>query len=258
MRQTDPVFSAKAPLRAALTRIGFAIWVLAAVACTAPRSTTAVEGTPRDDGEARASMPVPTTETNQALATLPLVGAGAVAFAPSGETLAWASGSSVRLRALASGEEHAFAAGGDVTDLGYAPDGALWIVAGTPALWRDGQRVCSAPGMQADRLLGADVQGAVVAGYQHSDGVGMLRHQAWLDLRCAVVRERTDPLPRGVDDAEADAGAPMLRTSLAPARRSAAAGTRDRGVIAQSRDGAWQVVDTASGRILRATPGLQR
>lgn len=182
---------------------------------------------------------------------VPLTGAGAVAFAPSGNTLAWASGRAVRLRDLASGDERVLDAGADVTDLGYSPDGALWVVAGQPALWRDGQRVCVAGDLDADRLLGADAQGAVVAGYQHSDGVGMLRHQAWLDTTCALVRERTDPVSRGVDSAEADPGAPLLRASLAP-RASAPAASRGAGIVAESRDGAWQVVEGPSGRVLRA------
>lgn len=147
-----------------------------------------------------------------------------------------------------------------VSDLGFAPDGALWVVAGGAQLWREGAVACRTD-VELDRLLGVDAQGAVAAGYTHADGTGMLRHQVWLDGHCAISSEQTDPLPRSVTDAEADPGAPLRRASLRPPRMvEPASGSAPLGLpdgarpIASSTDGRWWVIEDAAGRTLWSSP----
>lgn len=193
------------------------------------------------------------TSAAEGVARIPLTGAGAVAFDPSARTLAWASGASLRMRDLASGDERSLAIASEVTDLGFAPDGALWVVAGQPALWRDGKAVCRVQDFDADRLLAVDAEGAVVTSYTHSDGVGMVRHQFWVDAACRVTQSRTDPMPASVDNADADPGAPLVRASLAPPRQLPGSMSRKGGLVAASSDGKWQVVETPAGRVLQAT-----
>lgn len=209
-------------------------------------------------GTVQASQSQPSNVSPAAAASpRALPGAGAVAFDPSKPRLAWAAGEEIRMLDLVRGSESRYPVGAWVTDLGFAPDGALWVVAGEAQLWRDGVAVCHAD-VELDRLLGIDAQGAVAAGYTHADGTGMLRHQVWLDERCAVASEQTDPVPAGVDDAEADPGAPLRRASLRPPRMVEPAkagepspdfpeGTRP---LAASADGRWWVVEDASGRAL--------
>lgn len=211
----------------------------------------------------QASDPTPPPPVAPAAAgsrrTLP--GAGAVAFDPSGSRLAWASGEDVRMLDLVDGSESTHPAGAWVSDLGFAPDGALWVVAGGAQLWRDGAVACRTD-VELDRLLGLDAHGAVAAGYAHADGTGMLRHQVWLDGRCAVSSEQTDPLPATVTDAEADSGAPLRRASLRPPRMVEPAGGSNpvsdlpKGAvpIASSADGRWWVIEDAAGRRLWSRP----
>ena len=186
-----------------------------------------------------------------------LPGAGAVAFDPSHPRVAWAAGEEIRTLDLVRGSESRHPVGSWVTDVGFAPDGALWVVAGEAQLWRDGALACRAD-VELDRLLGIDAQGAVAAGYTHADGTGMLRHQVWLDDSCNVSSEQTDPVPAGVADAEADPGAPLRRPSLRPPRMSVPGngsgpstdlpkGARP---IAASADGRWWVIEDAAGRAL--------
>lgn len=193
----------------------------------------------------------------------PLQGAGAVAFHPAQPTLAWAAGEEVRLRALdRDAGETRLPVGSWVSDLGFSPDGALWVIADVPQLWRDGARACSAQDVEADRLLAVDDAGAVVAAYSHSDGVGMLRRQVWLDRQCAVVEESIERLPAGVTDAHSDRGAPLGRASLQPLRpeqddlaaRLASvglpAGAGVKQAVLVSPDRRWWVLDGAQGRTL--------
>ena len=217
-------------------------------------------------GERQAADPeVASGGTPNAQATLPpnrrdLPGAGAVAFDPTSPRLAWAAGNDVRILDLRSGEQHSLAVGATVDDLGFAPDGSLWVVADQPARWRAGAPACRARGVEADRLLALDAQGAVVAGYSHSDGVGTLRRQVWLDERCSIVDESIQPLPPDVQDAESDAGEPLRRASLRPPRRVPPSsppppdGLQAR-PIAASADGRWWVFDHDGVRFLwEATP----
>ena len=186
-----------------------------------------------------------------------LPGAGAVAFDPSHPRVAWAAGEEIRMLDLAQDAESRHPVGAWVTDVGFAPDGALWVVAGDAQLWRDGAVACHAD-VELDRLLGIDAQGVVAAGYTHADGAGMLRHQVWLDTSCNVSSEQTDPVPAGVSDAEADPGAPLRRTSLraprmyVPADGAALPSDWPKGArpIAVSADGRWWVIEDAAGRAL--------
>lgn len=193
----------------------------------------------------------------------PLQGAGAVAFDPDRPQVAWAAGEEVRVSALGDGAEARHMPVGEwVGDVGFAPDGALWVVAGVPQLWRDGALACRADAVEADRLLAVDAQGVVVAGYTHSDGVGMLRRQVWLGPDCAVVGERLDPVPEGVGDSEADPGAPLGRATLRKVHAAAdalaqrlsgmqlPAGAGIDRAIAISGDGRWWVLEGAQGRTL--------
>lgn len=196
----------------------------------------------------------------------PLQGAGAVAFDPARPRLAWAAGEEVRVFDLAAGaEERRIAIGSWVDDVAVAPDGAVWVVAGVPQLWRDGAEACRAEGVEADRLLAVDGEGAVVAGYSHSDGVGMLRRQVWLDAQCGQAQEDTDRVADGVTDAEADPGAPLGRASLQRVHASAQAlaerlsgmqlpaGAGVERAVAISSDGRWWVLEGAQGRTLWRT-----
>jgi hypothetical protein len=184
-----------------------------------------------------------------------LAGAGAVAFDPTGSRLAWAAGNEVRILDLQTDTQRPLAAGAWISDLGFAPDGSLWVIADQPARWREGERVCRADGVEADRLLALDEQGVVVASYSHSDGTGMLRRQVWLDAQCAVTAESTQPLPRDVQDADSDTGEPLRRASLQPPRVVPASAPHppdasQARAVAASRDGRWWVFDNGGSRSL--------
>jgi len=193
----------------------------------------------------------------------PLQGAGAVAFDPTAPRLAWAAGHELRRYVLDTGaEEQRLAIGHQVVDLGFAPDGALWVIADVPQLWRDGVRVCRADTVEADGLLAADAGGAVVAAYTHSDGVGMLRRQLRLDTQCDVIGERVDPVPAGVTDPGSDPGEGLGRSALRNARPGPAdlaarlsevrlpAGAGVKQAVQISPDGRWWVLEGAQGRTL--------
>lgn len=186
-----------------------------------------------------------------------LTGAGAVAFDPTAPRLAWAAGNEVRTLDLRSGGQGRVAVGVPVTDLGFAPDGSLWIVAGQAQRWRGGESACRAQDVEADRLLALDAQGAVVAGYTHSDGVGMLRRQVWLDNACTASAESVQPLPPGIADAEADPGEPLRRASLQsprgalpPSSPHLPEGSAQARPVAASADGRWWVFEDPKGRTL--------
>lgn len=233
--------------------LGFALSLLVACrqadgqgAAAPAASQTPIPAAAAGDGQ-------PVVSTSAAPRALP--GAGAVSFDPTGSRLAWAAGEQVRVLDLASGAEARHDAGAWITDLGFAPDGSLWVIAGQAQRWRDGAMACRAQGIDLDRLLAMDAEGVVAAGYSQSDGVGALRHQVWLDAQCRLDAETTDPLPTGVQDAEADRGAPLRRTSLQPSHPSPAkpalpeelAGAK---AVAASADGRWWVIEDAAGRRL--------
>ena len=263
-RRAGPAASAATPPRPRFARFALAVVGLCALgACGIARDAE----TAGDAARAQpVSLPTDAGAPPPRLALIdphPLPGAGAVAFDPAQPQLAWAAGEEVRIARLGDGTDaRRMPVGAWVSDLGFAPDAALWIVAGTPQLWRDGARACSADAVEADRLLAIDAQGAVVAGYTHSDGVGMLRRQVWLGPDCAVVEARLDPVPAGVNDAEADPGAPLGRASLrrvhepagALAQRMAGvqlqAGAGVDRAVAVSDDGRWWVLEGAQGRTL--------
>ena len=161
---------------------------------------------------------------------------------------------------LESGEQAVRAVGSWIDDLGFAPDGSLWVVGDKVQRWHGDAPACSTQEIDADRLLAVDAQGAVVAGYAHSDGQGMLRHQVWLDSSCHPTAESTSPLPKEIADAEADPGAPLGRASLHPPRSRMEeaslpnlAGMPGAKPIAVSADGRWWVIDAGGRRsVLKA------
>ncbi|MDH5835509.1 hypothetical protein [Luteimonas kalidii] len=240
----------------------------ALAACTGAGPASGVDPDTRDDASAEALSSGSTNVAGRPMPGLvdprPLQGAGPVAFDAAGRQLAWGSNGEVRLLAPGhEGGERRMDVGGAVGDLAFAPGGALWLVVdGVPQLWRDGAMVCAAEDTEADRVLAVDAQGAVVARYAHGDGVGMLRHQAWLDGTCARGEMRIDPLPAGVEDSDADPGAAFGRETLrrvhAPAEALAAqleqvqlpAGAGIRQAVAVSADGGWWVLEGAQGRTL--------
>ena len=227
-------------------------------------------GANTDMGAGDANAPARGTASADARAAMPdlvdprpLQGAGAVAFDPAHPRLAWAAGEEVRLFDLDDGDDaRRLAIGNWVGDIGFAPDGALWVIAGAPQLWRDGALACRADGVEADRLFAIDDAGAVVAGYTHSDGVGMLRRQVWLDAQCGIVDENLAPMPEGITDSESDPGAPLGRATLQPVHSAAAelaerlsgvhlpAGAGVEQAVAVSPDGRWWVLEGAQGRTL--------
>lgn len=233
---------------------------LALAACGADTGLGAGDANAPERGKASAEAQAATSDL---VDPRPLQGAGAVAFDPARPRLAWAAGEEVRLFDLGDGDDaRRLGIGSWVGDVGFAPDGAVWVVAGAPQLWRAGERVCSAEGVEADRLFAIDDAGAVVAGYMHSDGVGMLRRQVWLDAQCGVVDEDLAPMPEGIVDSESDPGAPLGRATLRPTHPDPAelaerlsgvqlpAGAGVKQAVAVSPDGRWWVLEGAQGRTL--------
>ncbi len=155
-------------------------------------------------------------------ASRPLPGAGSVAFHASKPVLAWAAGNTVQVLDLSSGQLKAIQADAGVSDLGFAPHGDLWIVAGRVERWHDDSAICTSGQTGMERLLGIDDKGVTAAQYTYSDGVGAIRHQVWLDEDCRLQHEARSPLPAGVTDADADVGGPPRRASLRSPHRLAA------------------------------------
>lgn len=225
------------------------VLALAALAACAPAGGRQAPAAPAAAGEGTPPEASPPPASRRELP-----GAGAVAFDASAARLAWAAGNEVRILDLRSGRQEQLATGATVTDLGFTPDGALWVVGDHAALWRAGRRFCIADA-EAERLLALDDEGAVVAAYAYSDGTGMLRRQVWLDPQCAIVRESTRRLPPQVQDAEADPGEAPGRASLRPPRAvpsaavlpAGAAGARP---VAVSGDGRWWVLEEGGKRTL--------
>jgi len=233
---------------------------LALAACGADTDRGAGDANAPKRGKSPAEAPAPVPDL---VDPRPLQGAGAVAFDPARPRLAWAAGEEVRLSDLDNdGEARRLAIGSWVGDVGFAPDGAIWVIADAPQLWRDGALACRAEGVEADRLFAIDDAGAVVAGYTHSDGVGILRRQVWLDAQCGIVDENLAPMPEGITDSESDPGAPFGRATLQPVHPAAAdlaerlsgvhlpAGAGVEQAVAVSPDGRWWVLEGAQGRTL--------
>lgn len=219
--------------------------------------------------DAPASTPHASSAATSAAITQarPLAGAGAVAFDAASATLAWADGEQVRVLDLAGGEVHMIAVGATVSDLGYSPQGDLWIVAGRVERHRGATVACRNGNIDMQRLLGVDGEGVAAAGYAYSDGVGPIRHQVWLDDACHLQRESTAPLPHGISDTDADPGEAPGRASLQAPRGVPPAWLRridgahlrlDRGPAlalpsapaAVSPDGRWWVFGTPGQRTL--------
>lgn len=235
--------------------LGFALSLLVACRQADGPSTPASGASPPSVPVAAAGGGQTVVSTSAAPRALP--GAGPVSFDPTGPRLAWAAGEQVHVLDFESRTEARHDAGAWISDLGFAPDGSLWVIAGHAQRWHAGAMACRAPGIDLDRLLAADAQGVVAAGYSQSDGVGTLRHQVWLDTQCRLDAETIDPLPAGIQDAEADPGAPLRRASLRASHPSppplpeAPAGAR---AVAASADGRWWVVEDTAGRRLWNAP----
>lgn len=197
----------------------------------------------------------------------PLIGAGAVAFDPTRRQVVWADGDKLHVFHLDNGRNDEIRIDAQVSDLGFAPGGDLWVIAGHATRWRDGKQQCRGTGADLDRLLGSDAAGVVAAGYSYSDGIGPIRHQTWIDNDCRLEHETTEPLPAGVQDSDADPGGKPWRDSLRSPRSLPARMPWDiRGdrvladrqppivlpskPVALSPDGRWWVFDEAGQRAL--------
>ena len=196
-----------------------------------------------------------------------LVGAGAVAFDPVRERLVWADAAVLRTLGLRTGVQSETDVGQPIADLAFAPNGALWLLAGGAALHlRDGARVCASEDQRLDRVLGVDAAGMTAAGYSYSDGIGPIRHQVWVDRACRREHESTAPLPAGITDSGDDRGEAARRPTLrAPAvlpqtlgwtlegarvRANGATLTLPAPAVAVSLDGRWWVLDEGGQRTL--------
>jgi len=217
----------------------------------------------------------PSAATSAAITQVrPLTGAGTVAFDAASATLAWADGEHVRLLDLAGGEAQTIPAGATVSDLGYAPQGDLWIVAGHVERRHGATVACRSRETDMQRLLGIDGEGVTAAGYAYSDGIGPIRRQIWLDDACRLQRESTAPLPRETSDSDADPGEASGRTSLQAPRAVPSAWLRridgsrlrlDRGPplalpstpAAVSPDGRWWVFGAPGQRTLWRLSGTR-
>lgn len=199
--------------------------------------------------------PVSPTASATAEATAPprlLAGAGAVAFHPSRPLLAWSDGKRWHVLDLHTGRVADFATDSEIADLGYAPDGDLWLVADHAERWRDGELGCRSDAADLSRVLGSADDGLAAAGYGHSDGVGPLRHPVWIDLRCGLTRYPAEPLPAGVADAASDPGVVAGKRTQPP--RAVPAGfvapaDSSAKPVAVSHDGRWWVGED-TGRLL--------
>jgi hypothetical protein len=195
-----------------------------------------------------------------------LPGAGAVAFDPVHRRLAWADASVLRMIDLRTGVQSETDVGRPIADLAFAPDGDLWLLAGAAVLWRDGVRACASEDEAFDRVLGVDADGVTAASYSHSDGVGPVRHQVWIDDACRREHDSMAPLPAGVGDTGDDLGEPPRRPTLrAPAVLPETLGWTLEGarvdangtsltlpapVVAVSPDGRWWVLEEDGQRTL--------
>ncbi|MGO0999702.1 hypothetical protein [Lysobacter sp. CA196] len=205
-------------------------------------------------GAARPAPVSPTASATAEAAASPrlLAGAGAVAFHPSRPLLAWSDGKRWHVLDLRSRRVADFATDSEIADLGYAPDGDLWLVADHAERWRDDRLGCRSDAADLSRVLGTANDGLAAAGYGQSDGVGPLRRPVWIDRRCAIARYPAEPLPAGVADASADdggiAGKDTRPPRAVPAGFVAPADTPAK-PVAVSHDGRWWVGETA-GRLL--------
>jgi hypothetical protein len=195
-----------------------------------------------------------------------LTGAGAVAFDPLRERLVWADASVLREIDLRTGKQSETGIGRPIADLAFAPDGDLWLLAGAAILWRGGVRVCTSEDEALDRVLGVDADGVTAASYSHSDGIGPVRHQVWIDDACRREHDSLAPLPASVGDTGNDRGEPARRPTLRPpAALPAALGWNIDGqrvnangttltlpapVVAVSPDGRWWVLEEGGRRTL--------
>lgn len=189
----------------------------------------------------------------------PLLGAGAVAFDPRHPRLVWADGEKFQVLDLDGNAPSEHAAGGWVSDLGYAVNGDLWVIAGHASRWRDGARACSSD-VELDRLLAVDDAGIDAAADTYSDGVGPVTHRVRLDANCRLEREIYEPLS-DTKAATSKGEAPLSARALPPglpwkveARRVTVSGKPAVGLpsvpVAVSPDGRWWVFEEEGQRVL--------
>ncbi len=195
-----------------------------------------------------------------------LAGAGAVAFDPVRERLVWADAAVLHALDLRTGMQSETTVDRPIADLAFSPDGDLWLLAGAAIRWHDGVRACASEDEALDRVLGVDAGGITAASYSHSDGVGPIRHQVWIDSACRREHDSTAPLPAGVTDASDDRGEPARRATLrAPTVLPEALGWNLEGArvsangttltlpapaVAVSPDGRWWVLEDGGQRTL--------
>lgn len=189
----------------------------------------------------RQAAQAPAASADRIARTLPA--SGPLAFHPHRDELVWADGRDWYRLDLRNGRREGFHADGDIADLAYAADGAVWLAAGHAERWQAGRRDCRGDADGISRVFGAQADGgARVAGYRHSDGIGPLRHQYWLDTRCRALREEIAPLPPGLGDPALDTGTSPADTAAAvPDLRAGPRPAAD-GTLAVSYDRRWRVI----------------
>lgn len=203
----------------------------------------------------RPAAPVPSASADRIARTLPA--SGPLAFHPHRDELIWADGRDGYRLDLRSGQRQGFHADGAIVDLAYAADGAVWLAAGHAERWQGDRRACRGDADGITRVFGAEGDGgARVAGYRHSDGIGPLRHQYWLDPRCRALREEIAPLPPGVSDPTLDSGAAPATAAATVADWRAGPRPAADGTLAVSHDRRWRVIVRNGERRLEGAPAV--
>lgn len=239
-----------------------ALLVALAPACRAEQAARQSEAPAAVAAKAWSSPPAELPSENGQLALRdrrPLLGAGAVVFDPQHPRLVWADGEKFQVLDLDSDALSGHPAGGWVSDLGYAANGDLWVVASHASRWRGGARACSSE-VELDRLLAIDDAGVDAAADTYSDGVGPVTHRVRLDADCRLEREIYEPLsdtkaaaPKG-DAAVSKRALPSGLPWKIEAHRVIVSGKPAVGLpsapVAISPDGRWWVFEEEGRRVL--------
>lgn len=171
---------------------------------------------PRSAADAGASPSASGAPSSSLTRVRALPGAGEVAFDPSSAVLGWTDGNRLQMLDLARGDLRTIELDAAASDLGYTPQGDLWIVAGHVERFHDGASACRSREGDLQRLLGIDAEGVSAAGWSYADGIGPVRHQAWFDSACRLQRTSDAPVPTGVRDSDEDNGEAPARATLRP------------------------------------------
>lgn len=239
-----------------------ALLVALAPACRAEQAVRSSDAPVAAAAKAWSSPPAELPSENGQLALRdrkPLPGAGAVAFDPLHPRLVWADGEKFQMLDLDSNAVSEHPAGGWVSDLGYAANGDLWVVASHASRWRGGARVCSSE-TELDRLLAIDDAGVDAAADTYSDGVGPVTHRVRLDADCRLEREIYEPLT-DTKAAASKGDAPLPKSALPSGlpwkievHRVIVAGKHavdlPSAPVAISPDGRWWVFEEEGRRVL--------